>query len=497
MKKIIAGALGLVVLCTAFLMPLPLDAGNKDLSLAVYTPNGTVIPQEDTFDVLASSERRSINNIEAAYLANGAERLREPDPTYNCFAYAFYERDCDKRAVWFSDPTPFIEDGSYVEIDRPVVGAIVLFSTMMTVTIGSPTGPLSGQPRVDFTHAAVVVDVAETEDGTVSPDDVTCVSKWGNGSLIRHSLKNCCYWSESLISLKVTQMMYLNQESLPPRYFVFNPENYASLKLIDETVSGESVGTKNGLYRDVDSVVRFYRDGIPQYVGLVSDEDGRYYYINSRCEDVTDVDYAVMQFKANGLLPEGTYSFDENGVLRVLPESLDGHDVRNGLIRMPDGRISYVVECVPQHSGAVRASDGSYYYINSAKTAVADTEYAIDWKFTNRLLPNGAYSFDEAAIMGGLPAVISDTDADDFANGLLRCADGRVLYCENGEPQYAGLIADADGNYYYINSALSAVHGEYGVTAARSNGLLAAARMLNFGENGVLVDSSLLLNADE
>ncbi|MDY2957683.1 hypothetical protein [Floccifex sp.] len=55
------------------------------------------------------------------------------------------------------------------------------------------------------------------------------------------------------------------------------------------------------------------KDGVPQYVGLVQDEEGNYYYINSSLEAVKNRTYGIGEAKTNGLLPAGKYQFGEDG----------------------------------------------------------------------------------------------------------------------------------------------------------------------------------------
>lgn len=74
----------------------------------------------------------------------------------------------------------------------------------------------------------------------------------------------------------------------------------------------------------------------------------------------------------------------------------------------------------------------------------------------------------------------------EIPNGLVFDKDGEIRYYENGEPIRAGLVQDAEGNYYYINSSLKAVKAQkYYVTL--NNDLLPSAEY-TFDENGKMVD---------
>ncbi len=72
---------------------------------------------------------------------------------------------------------------------------------------------------------------------------------------------------------------------------------------------------KNGLVHDEDGEIRYYVNGVATRAGLVQDVDGNYYYINSTLKAVKNCTYAFSDAMANGLMPGGTYHFDENGVM--------------------------------------------------------------------------------------------------------------------------------------------------------------------------------------
>ena len=76
---------------------------------------------------------------------------------------------------------------------------------------------------------------------------------------------------------------------------------------------------KNGLIHDEDGEIRFYVDGVPTRAGLVRDENGNYYYINSTLKAVKNCTYAFSTAMANGLMPGGTHHFDENGIMTDPP----------------------------------------------------------------------------------------------------------------------------------------------------------------------------------
>ena len=73
---------------------------------------------------------------------------------------------------------------------------------------------------------------------------------------------------------------------------------------------------KQGVVRDADGRIRYYVDGVATYAGLVKDTDGSYYYISGNgCVAVTNCTKYITF--TNGLLPEGSYKFGEDGKMIV------------------------------------------------------------------------------------------------------------------------------------------------------------------------------------
>jgi hypothetical protein len=70
---------------------------------------------------------------------------------------------------------------------------------------------------------------------------------------------------------------------------------------------------KQGLVKDEDGEIRFYKDGVAQYAGVVKDDEGNLYYINSTKKAVKNCTYSISEAKANGLLPAGKYQFNADG----------------------------------------------------------------------------------------------------------------------------------------------------------------------------------------
>lgn len=89
-----------------------------------------------------------------------------------------------------------------------------------------------------------------------------------------------------------------------------------SAQLDEELSSGPVV--KNGIFAEDDSLW-YYVDGLRTGAGVI-EIDGYYYYARSDGEIVHGRDYWTTQ--TNGLIPEKTYSFDDEGrILGIRPST--------------------------------------------------------------------------------------------------------------------------------------------------------------------------------
>ena len=141
---------------------------------------------------------------------------------------------------------------------------------------------------------------------------------------------------------------------------------------------------KEGLVFETNGDICYYENGIKVAKGLVQDEYGNYYFINSTLKAVKNCEYAFSTEKANGLLSSGgKYTFDADGKM-IVPE--------NGLVFEEDGDIVYYENGVKVAKG-LGEHEGSYYFINSTLKAVKDCEYAFSEKASNGLMPAGKYTF--------------------------------------------------------------------------------------------------------
>ena len=246
-------------------------------------------------------------------------------------------------------------------------------------------------------------------------------------------------------------------------------------------------------------------NGVAVYKGLCQDSEGNYYYMNSRYLAVKNCSYSISEAKANGLLPAGKYQFGADGKMINVPTEepdteapdtpVEPEPVKNGLVIDADGEIRYYVDGVATYAGLVQDAEGNYYYINSGKKAVKNSTYGISEARANGLLPAGTYEFGADGKMINVPTEEPDVPVDPdtpvepepVKNGLVIDADGEIRYYVDGVATYAGLVQDAEGNYYYINSGKKAVKNcTYGISEARANGLLPAGKY-QFGADGKMI----------
>ena len=239
---------------------------------------------------------------------------------------------------------------------------------------------------------------------------------------------------------------------------------------IDE--NGFITGITSKPAKDKEGTFWFFENGDIGYMenkffakkGIARDLDGNIYYFGKDRRAIREQLFTVSEKEAKGIVPAGTYRFDENGILREI----------SGLIADNDGNLRYYENSNPVAKGLVRDEDGNFYFINSSLKAVKNTWYAFSAAKASGLLPAGRYQFDETGKLM-------------IKNGLTFDSDGDIRYYENGVPSAKGLVRDKDGNFYFINSSLKAVKNTwYAFGEKHANGLLPAGRY-RFDEAGKLI----------
>ena len=491
-------ALCMMLSCLTLLVGAAVDdAGRPILSVKLYTPRGTAVDASVTVGELTAGEQSAATAVKKKYSALGAVCLEEASLRYNCHSHAWVERDTELTTGWVDSVGAFIQDGSYVRIAEPEVGCIVVYYQTMSIDLvtihadGSETSESIIYLR-SLSHSGVVTAVPT---GSRQLSDITVESKWGRAGLFRHKGDVCPYVMEEDLAerwLSDTQVMRGRDGFSGVEYYRFNADNYRGL-LLQDAATQPSVSIRNGLWRDTDGEIRYYVQNEAQFVGLVSDSNGAYYYIDETKKAVRGESRRVDRFRANRLLPVGTWSFGEDGAMTNAPTLLAGDDMLNGLIRLANGTVQYLQNGEPTFAGLVRSDAGDYYFIGPSKRALSNITYTFPTKYTNGLLPAGTYTFDSTGKIAQLPELLA---GDDYRNGLVRMPDGKVQYFRNGQPAFAGLVKSNAGDYYFIDPTGQAVRNrEYAFSAQYANGLLPAGTYI-FDSTGKIAQLPELLGGE-
>ena len=491
-------ALCMMLSCLTLLVGAAVDdAGRPILSVKLYTPRGTAVDASVTVGELTAGEQSAATAVKKKYSALGAVCLEEASLRYNCHSYAWVERDTELTSCWVDSVGAFIQDGSYVRIAEPEVGCIVVYYQTMSIDLvtihadGSETSESIIYLR-SLSHSGVVTAIPT---GSRQLSDITVESKWGRAGLFRHKGDVCPYVMEEDLAerwLSDTQVMRGRDGFSGVEYYRFNADNYRGL-LLQDAATQPSVSIRNGLWRDRDGEIRYYVQNEAQFVGLVSDSNGAYYYIDETKKAVRGESRRVDRFRANRLLPVGTWFFGEDGVMTNAPTLLAGDDMLNGLIRLANGTVQYLQNGEPTFAGLVRSDAGDYYFIGPSKRALSNITYTFPTKYTNGLLPAGTYTFDSTGKIAQLPELLA---GDDYRNGLVRMPDGKVQYFRNGQPTFAGLLKSNAGDYYFIDPTGQAVRNrEYAFSAQYANGLLPAGTYI-FDSTGKIAQLPELLGGE-
>ncbi len=491
-------ALCMMLSCLTLLVGAAVDdAGRPILSVKLYTPRGTAVDAFVTVGELTAGEQSAATAVKKKYSALGAVCLEEASLRYNCHSHAWVERDTELTTGWVDSVGAFIQDGSYVRIAEPEVGCIVVYYKTMSIDLvtihadGSETSESIIYLR-SLSHSGVVTAVPT---GSRQLPDITVESKWGRAGLFRHKGDVCPYVMEEDLAerwLSDTQVMRGRDGFSGVEYYRFNADNYRGL-LLQDAATQPSVSIRNGLWRDTDGEIRYYVQNEAQFVGLVSDSNGAYYYIDETKKAVRGESRRVDRFRANRLLSVGTWSFGEDGAMTNAPTLLAGDDMLNGLIRLANGTVQYLQNGEPTFAGLVRSDAGDYYFIGPSKRALSNITYTFPTKYTNGLLPAGTYTFDSTGKIAQLPELLA---GDDYRNGLIRMPDGKVQYFRNGQPAFAGLLKSNAGDYYFIDPTGQAVRNrEYAFSAQYANGLLPAGTYI-FDSTGKIAQLPELLGGE-
>lgn len=214
----------------------------------------------------------------------------------------------------------------------------------------------------------------------------------------------------------------------------------------------------------VNGVRYYYENGKPTPAGLV-EVDGNYYFVDVGGLVVTGRSYV---WRGNGILPEDTYQFAEDG--RLLGMRYENGEVVTGeIVEINDG-LYYYISGKAETAGLI-VIDGNYYFVDVKGKVVTGKSYV--WR-TNGLLPEENYYFDATGRMYGIKDV-----GDQTVIGEIVDFDGTLTYFENGRPTPAGLV-EVDGYFYF----------------ADVNGVVATGKSYVWRPNGILPKDTYQFHED-
>ena len=139
-----------------------------------------------------------------------------------------------------------------------------------------------------------------------------------------------------------------------------------------------------------------------------------------------------------------------------------------------NGKLYYLVNGVSQVG--LQFVDGEYYYFSGTYAAKVGIVYISAAK-TNELLPEGYYLFKD------------DHKMADQEFGLWQNA---LRYIVKGQPNFAGVIKNAEGQIIYIGSDCCIGTGICTIPSSKTNGLLSAGTYA-FDDSGVLIDGTFAM----
>ena len=235
------------------------------------------------------------------------------------------------------------------------------------------------------------------------------------------------------------------------KYYYFNHRGYAQNNgVYGSCLFTEDYAAYTGLYSK-NGILCYYENGKPKIAGII-EIDGDYYFAYGKNGEVaTDVCYV---WEGNGILPEGTYEFGEDGKLL------------NGLVNK-DGVLCYYDNGKASCFGLVEY-DGAYYFAYGKNGEVAIGVCYV-WE-GNGIVPEGTYEFGADGKM---------------LNGIID-KNGTLCYYEMGKAKMAGLV-EIDGDYYFAYGK----NGEVAIGKTyvwETNGIALENANCEFGADGKMLN---------
>ncbi len=216
---------------------------------------------------------------------------------------------------------------------------------------------------------------------------------------------------------------------------------------------------------EMDGALYYYKNGVAKQAGIV-EIDGYYYFVGDYGEIATGEFYV---WRGNGIVPEGTYRFDDNGRMLGI-KVVDGTVVKGEVVEI-DGKLYYYNTGLAKKAGMV-VVDG-YYYFAGNYGEIATGEYYV-WK-GNGIVPDGSYRFDDNGRMLGIKVVDGTV-----VKGEIVEIDGELYYYNTGLAKKAGMI-EVGGYYYFAGNYGKIATGEFYVW--KGNGIVADGTY-RFDDNG-------------
>jgi glucan-binding YG repeat protein len=230
----------------------------------------------------------------------------------------------------------------------------------------------------------------------------------------------------------------------PANKFMFTTREVYYTFVNGKLTSGSWVVVENG-------GVRYYY-GPDYYRKSWRNIDGKDYYFDTEGLRVTGI-YCL----------KGNAAFGGNATNTWYEFNADGSLIGEVTGIVSDSENLYYVENGILFYKGLFEDNGDIYYADENGRIVTGV---YDVKKNNGILPQGAYAF------GADGKLIS---REPLKSGVVKDEDGEIRYYVNGEATYAGVVQDAEGNLYYINSSLKAVKNRvYTIYSHMTNGLIEA-----------------------
>lgn len=159
-------------------------------SESVSTPkNSTVSAVSYTFDWTVLKKYTYDSSIASSF--PDVEKILSATRDFNCHSYALYSQSTSSNEIWINDPSLYYTDGSYLPVDTPQEGDIIVYYN-------------SSNNNCAYLHSGIITDVPTNFNYTTltSIDSLTVVSKWGSNGLYSHSGYDCPYVPNNPSGLK-------------------------------------------------------------------------------------------------------------------------------------------------------------------------------------------------------------------------------------------------------------------------------------------------------